>query len=173
MLQVVPHVKKYSSADLAKILGIPEGTLRSYKHYFTSAGVTFTKEGRKVSYSEADLKMFQRMASLYKDGYGTIKECVGLVVTEAQQVQHVERQAPTSPTIPTQTVTMESLSNEIKELKIYINERLEKQEQRLEKRDRQLMEVVRDIQKSKEAQTKKGFWQWFQRLIYKKKEINS
>lgn len=181
LLRAVPQEKFYSNTELAKKLGIPEATLRTYKSYFTRTGITFNKKGKKIVYTEDQFQMFRDMLKLHREGNNTIKECVESVVNSIQHVEHsvesVVNILPTDSTNTTdstnETITqtvvedllkrvslLEDQSNEQKEKIEFLNEELAK----MPERDKQLMNVIRDIQEVKKevaASKEKKWWQFW------------
>lgn len=171
MLRVVPQERKYSNAELAKILEVPEATLRTYKSHFTKAGITFNKEGKQIIYTEEQVRLFKDMLKLHRRGDQTIKECVVTVVNEAQHVESVVKTDSTNTTDETIThmaledllervKTLENQSREQGENIDFLNEELSK----MPERDKKLMNVIRDIQTVKselEAAKKKKWWQFW------------
>ncbi|KAB2486526.1 DUF3967 domain-containing protein [Priestia endophytica] len=171
MLRVVPQERKYSNADLAKILEVPEATLRTYKSHFTKAGITFNKEGKQIVYTEEQVRLFKDMLELHRKGNQTIKECVVTVVNKVQHVESIVKTDSTNTTDETTTYmaledllervkTLENQSSEQRENIEFLNEELSK----MPERDKRLMNVIRDIQTVKselEAAKKKKWWQFW------------
>jgi DNA-binding transcriptional MerR regulator len=181
LLRAVPQEKFYSNTELAKKLGIPEATLRTYKSYFTKVGITFNKKGKKVVYTEEQFQMFRDMLKLHREGNNTIKECVESVVNSIQHVESsVESVVNTYSTNTTdstnstnETITytvvedllkrvslLENQTNEQKEKIGFLNEELAK----MPERDKQLMNIIREIQEVKKevaASKEKKWWQFW------------
>jgi DNA-binding transcriptional MerR regulator len=174
LLRVVPQERKYSNAELAKLLEVPEATLRTYKSHFTKAGINFNKEGKQIIYTEEQVRLFKDMLKLHRKGNQTIKECVVTVVNEVQHVESVVKTGSTHSTNTTdETITHMALEDLLERVKTLENQSSEQGENidflngelsRMPERDKKLMSVIRDIQTVKselEAAKKKKWWQFW------------
>lgn len=176
MLTLVQPEKDYTSDELAKKLGVATATLRKYNFYFSKVGVHFKKEKGKLIYTEEDLKLFRKLIKMKETSGVSLETCVAELSKDLKTVvgvsDFVSDVVPTT-TTPSQQPQqqdiheklihqMEEHSKQIKEMKEYIDTRLDK-------RDKQMMEVVRQLQEMKTEHNRRGFLNWLKRIFGKNK----
>lgn len=178
MLTLVQPEKEYTSAELAKKLGIATATLRKYNFYFSKVGVHFKKEKGKLIYTEEDLKLFRKLIKMNETSGTNLETCVAELSKDLKTVVSVSDSVsdvvPTTTTVtePSQHVLleerllkqmeehMEMQTQQLNEMKEYIDSRLEE-------RDEKLTKAIRDIQQVKEKQ-QQGFFHWIKSLFIRK-----
>lgn len=154
MLKVVPTEKTYDGSTFAEKLGITPSTLRNYKSQFTKAGITFKNNKGKTTYTENNLHMFSAMLDLHKQGGMTIAECV-LAVLSVQDSQDSQDNFQES------VITLKQYEDLIKRLEIQEQE-LQKCKAQIERRDRQVTELMRQMQElKKQASYKRAWWMFW------------
>jgi DNA-binding transcriptional MerR regulator len=156
LLQIVPTERTYDSATFAKKLGIKQSTLRNYKSYFSKAGISFQQKNNKTVYTEKHLQMFQEMMALHNQSNGTISKCV-LSVLDTQDTPRTVLTDQNEQQIQSILERIKQQEQELQNLRGYIDSKLEQ-------RDSQLINVVREIQTlKKELATakEKKWWQFW------------
>lgn len=154
MLKVVPTERTYDGSTFAEKLGITPSTLRNYKSQFTKVGITFKNNKGKTIYTENNLHMFSAMLDLHKQGGMTIAECV-LAVLSVQDSQDSQDSFQES------VITFKQYEDIIKRLEIQEQE-LQKCKAQIERRDRQVTELMRQMQElRKQTNYKKAWWMFW------------
>ncbi|WP_242291314.1 DUF3967 domain-containing protein [Bacillus cereus group sp. BfR-BA-01312] len=161
--------KSYSTAEVAKKLGIATETLRKYNTLFYAHDIRFTKEKGKIRYSEQDLELMQQLQMLHAKSGMALVDCVAEVTKHVLKETDVITAEPSHTPVELQQLQQqvqllekdrEQFREELSSLKTYIDEKLEK-------RDQQLMETVREMQEQKgilleiKATQKKKWWQFW------------
>jgi DNA-binding transcriptional MerR regulator len=154
LLKVVPTERTYDGSTFAEKLGITPSTLRNYKSQFTKVGITFKNNKGKTIYTENNLHMFSAMLDLHKQGGMTIAECV-LAVLSVQDSQDSQDSFQES------VITFKQYEDIIKRLEIQEQE-LQKCKAQIERRDRQVTELMRQMQElRKQTNYKKAWWMFW------------
>lgn len=152
VLHLVKGQQTYSSSDVAKLLEIAPSTLRKYNLHFSKVGISFTKEKGRLVYTEQDINLFQELIKLHEKGGTTLKNCVIKVVQQSQLVpETVEEQHKQD---VNEVKSLEQMEQRLQQMQQYIDTKLAD-------RDKQLMEVIEELQEIKAAQRKKKWWQFW------------
>ncbi|MEI4605918.1 DUF3967 domain-containing protein [Bacillus cereus] len=157
--------KSYSTAEVAKKLGIATETLRKYNTLFYAHDIRFTKEKGKIRYSEQDLELMQQLQMLHAKSGMALVDCVAEVTKHVLKETDVIMAEPSHTPVELQQLQeqlqlLEKDREQLSSLKTYIDEKLEK-------RDQQLMETVREMQEQKsilleiKETQKKKWWQFW------------
>ena len=150
----------FTPHEVARQLNISESTLRKYSLLLEDTGYTFDKNSRgQRAYYDSDIIAIRRMMDL-KNG--------GMTLERASQVVY-ESWAKDNKAVS--VIENERYNDQYEELKKMIQQqneliqqltvKLDEQEQRINERDRQLMNVMNDmleVRKQLEAPKKKGFF---------------
>ncbi|MDM5186057.1 DUF3967 domain-containing protein [Bacillus sp. DX4.1] len=161
----------YISKDVAMMLKVQESTLRKYCIMLEEAGYPFHKnEHGHRGFLDQDVITLRRLIEIKSHPDMTLKQVCNAVmiwikekdvseddtnvITEAEQ--HNERYNELKEMIQQQNHLLEKLTHKLDAQQRYIDEKLEK-------RDQQLMSVIREIQEEKKilletAATKKKPW---------------
>lgn len=191
MLHVVESKKTYSSSDVTKKLGISSSMLRKYNFNLSKVGISFQKERGKLVYTSEDIRLFKRLLDLHQQTGTTLQEVVKQIGEEyrSSRVENVAEPVvePVDETVttPVTTVTdreqmqMEMAASLVEVENKFLNEFKKMDEKldqmknyidgRLQKRDDQLVQAMRDIQQLKKAEQQRGFINWLKRLFKKNK----
>lgn len=164
--------KVYSPKDISDLLKIKESTLRKYSLMLEEVGYTFQKNDRGQRwYSDEDIIAFKKIITFKDNGAMNLKQSVEAVYMWAKEKditlpstdteQHAQRYDSDIAHLKTMVKEQGKQIEELKELLIkqsqYIHESLEK-------RDRNLMESLREVQETKkllvaaEEENKKTWW---------------
>ena len=176
MLTLVQPEKDYTSEELAKKLGVATATLRKYNFYFSKVGVHFKKEKGKLIYTEEDMKLFRKLIKMKETSGISLETCVAelskdfkTVVDVSDSVSEVVPTVTTPSQQPKQQDMQEKLMEQMEEHSKQIKEMKEYIDTRLDKRDKQMMEVVRQLQEMKTEHNRRGFLNWLKRIFGKSK----
>jgi len=151
LLKVVPTERTYDSSTFAEKLGITPSTLRNYKSQFTKGGITFKNNKGKTIYTENNLHMFSAMLDLHKQGGMTIAECVHAVLSVQDSQDNFQESV----------ITLKQYEDIIKRIEIQEQE-LQKCKAQIERRDRQVTELMRQMQElRKQASYKRAWWMFW------------
>ncbi|MFI8709917.1 DUF3967 domain-containing protein [Bacillus sp. NPDC077411] len=164
--------RTYSTAEIAKKLNIAPETIRKYNTLFYAHNIRFTKVKGKIRYSDKDLQLMKQLQELHSLSGKALTECVAEVVKQTTHdisVIQLPSTQPSQPTVELQqlqqhieriSAKQQQFQEEIQELKTYIDEKLEK-------RDSELMNLIREIQDQKriilETKNKKKWWQFWRK----------
>lgn len=161
MLKVVPTEKTYDGCTFAEKLGITPSTLRNYKSQFAKEGITFQHHKKKTIYTESNLYMFNAMLELHRKGSKTITQCIHAVLNvqdnqdKTQNIQASSLQEP--------HITHEQYEDIIKRLEIQ-EQKLEKYKAQIQRRDSQVIELMRQMQElRKQACHKRSWWMFWKK----------
>ncbi|PGT65249.1 hypothetical protein COD86_20435 [Bacillus cereus] len=151
-----------NSSDVVNKLNIPPSTLRTYTAHFRRLGHTFEKKNGRILYSTLDVELFTKMMELHAQGFGTIPECVCNVVNSSNNsenpMDNVDKQnkQPQDTSSPIDTVNeLAMLKKEMEELRKYVDESIKK-------RDKLLLQTLREVLDAKQKnQKKKRWWQFW------------
>ncbi|KOP77448.1 MerR family transcriptional regulator [Priestia megaterium] len=159
MLRVITAEAAYTTEELADILGLPISTIRKYNFHFSKIGVQFTKKQGRLVYTNDDVTIFHELKKMYANSEMTLEKAVITVAKKFNLVQILD----TPPNISTekQTLILEPLEVQIKEIQSYIDAKFEE-------RERQLISMAREIRALKKAQQqKKSFYKWLKTFFEK------
>ena len=166
MLKVVPTERTYDGSIFAEKLGITPSTLRNYKSQFTKAGITFKNNKGKTIYTENNLHMFSAMLDLHKQGGMTIAECVLTVLSvqdSQDSIQNSQDSQDSQDNFKESVITLKQYEDIIKRLEIQEQE-LQKCKAQIERRDRQVTELMRQMQElRKQAVCKRAWWMFWKK----------
>lgn len=157
MLRVITAEAAYTTEELADILGLPIATIRKYNFHFAKIGVQFTKKQGRLAYTNDDVTIFHELKRIYVHPEMTLEKAV---ITVAKKFNLVP---DTPPNILTekQTLSLEPLEVQMKDIQSYIDEKFEE-------RERQLISMAREIRALKKAQQqKKSFYKWLKTFFEK------
>ncbi|MFS0907150.1 hypothetical protein AB3N02_29645 [Priestia aryabhattai] len=159
MLRVITAEAAYTTEELADILGLPIATIRKYNFHFAKIGVQFTKKQGRLAYTNDDVTIFHELKRVYTHPEMTLEKAVITVAKKFNLVQVPD----TPPNISTekQTLILEPLEAQMKEIQSYIDAKFEE-------RERQLISMAREIRALKKAQQqKKSFYKWLKTFFEK------
>lgn len=172
-------------AEIAQRLGLPESTVRYYRDHFADY-IPMIGEGRQRRYPAEAVEVFQVIADTLRKDHGTateVEEALNrlfprnavttaeppqtaagqqqslpqlaeqIAVVLRQQQEALERQ---NAMLTQQTAAVETLTQELMDLKRQLAERDDAREQRLEERDQALVATMRRLL---ERQQPPSFWQ--------------
>ncbi|ANS52401.1 hypothetical protein BM86_35390 [Bacillus thuringiensis] len=152
-----------NSSDAVNKLNIPPSTLRTYTAHFRRLGHAFEKKNGRILYSTRDVELFTKMMELHAQGFGTIPECVYNVVNSSNNsedtMDNVDNQnkqikQPQDTSSPIDTVDeIARIRQEMEELRKYVDESIKK-------RDKLLLQTLREVLESKQKKKKK-WWQFW------------
>lgn len=169
MLQIIDNTL-LSSKDVAKKLGISYDLLRKYNTVFYEVGHTFPKEKNQVMYRSVDILMLQEFLKLRAQTKHSVKECAEIVVNGKtssqgnQSSQQLIKDLAKEPIIQNTLERIEQLEQHKKQYEEQLETMKKYIDTKLEERDRQLMELVRDTQETKKmiaAAKEKKWWQFW------------
>lgn len=173
MSQVIPlqrPQRPLNSSDVAHKLKIPPSTLRTYTVQFRCLGHSFSKKNGRILYSTCDVELFKQMIKLHEQGFGTISECVLNVLNVHNNVvnisnnsentmDNVDKQCkqvkqPQNVSSPIDTANeIAKIKEEMEALRKYVDESIKK-------RDKLLLQTLREVLESKQKKKKKRWWQF-------------
>jgi DNA-binding transcriptional MerR regulator len=149
--------KVYSPKDISDLLQVKESTLRKYSLMLEDVGYTFQKNDRGQRwYSDEDVIALKKIVAFKNDGAMNLKQSVEAVYMWAKEKDvalpstdtesDAQRYNPDIADLKMMVVEQGKQIEELKELVLqqnrYINERMED-------RDRKLMESLREVQETK------------------------
>lgn len=169
-------MKVYSPADIATQLKIKESTLRKYSLLLEEAGMKFQRNSQNQRwYSDNDVIALRKLVTLKNNGDMTLKECADAVflwwkgndipqpspATHSVPERHDSDIAELKNMVYKQNELIEALTIQMGKQQDYIKESLER-------RDRELLQAIRETQQLKleaaaaqeqQEEKKKTFWQ--------------
>lgn len=163
MLKVVPRERTYDGSTFAEKLGITPSTLRNYKSQFTKVGITFKNNKGKTIYTENNLHMFSAMLDLHKQGGVTIAECIHAVLSvqdSQDSIKDSQDSQDSQDSFQESIITLKQYEDIIKRIEIQEQE-LQKCKTQIERRDRQVTELMRQMQELKKQASYKRVWWMF------------
>ncbi|WP_165351713.1 MerR family transcriptional regulator [Priestia megaterium] len=157
MLRVITAEAAYTTEELADILGLPIATIRKYNFHFAKIGVQFTKNQGRLAYTNDDVTIFHELKKMYAHPEMTLEKAV---ITVAKKFNLVP-DTPSPISNKKQTLTLEPLEAQMKEIQSYIDAKFEE-------RERQLISMAREIRALKKAQQqKRSFYKWLKTFFEK------
>ncbi|MBE5102213.1 MerR family transcriptional regulator [Priestia aryabhattai] len=157
MLRVITAEAAYTTEELADILGLPLSTIRKYNFHFAKIGVQFTKNQGRLAYTNDDVTIFHELKRMYAHPEMTLEKSV---ITVAKKFNLVP-DAPPNISTEKQTLSLEPLEVQMKEIQNYIDAKFEQ-------RERQLISMAREIRALKKAQQqKKSVYKWLKTFFEK------
>jgi adenylate kinase len=164
----------YWSKEVAKILGIGESTLRKYCLALESAGYRFDRgvNNSRVFYSR-DVLMLERLVAAINDKTVTLEQAVKLAIASEETSDVATAVTDKKATIEQPDNVLERLErleavnkeliHRLDQQQKLLLERDARRQEREEKRDAQLMQLIRETQETKRliaaAEQKKSWWQ--------------
>jgi DNA-binding transcriptional MerR regulator len=164
----------YSPKDIADLLNIKESTLRKYSLMLEEVGYTFHKNDRNQRwYEDKDVIAFKKVIALKNSGDMNLKKAIEAVYmwSNGQSISLPSTDTKTDVSRYKEDIDeLKSMVTEqgrqIAELKEIITQQNKYINERLEERDRTLMQSLREVQETKrliaaerEEEEKKTFWQ--------------
>ncbi|MED3467777.1 MerR family transcriptional regulator [Bacillus paranthracis] len=154
-----------NSSDVAHKLNIPPSTLRTYTVQFRRLGHNFSKKNGRILYSTLDVKLLKKMMELHEQGFGTIPECVCNVVNSSNNsedtMDNVDDQNKQIKQ-PQDTSSPIDIANEIAKIKEEMEALQKYVDESIKKRDKLLLQTLREVLETKQQkQKKKRWWQFW------------
>jgi DNA-binding transcriptional MerR regulator len=164
------------SSEVAKMLGVQDVTVRSWALRLEKYGYTFMRDSNdKRAYTERDISVLRYLQSQVQDKKLKLDDAARITADRFKMENEQEECGIMGTAIAKQENTLESRYDallrshealltwmeETKNTQQGILERLERQEQRQEERDRALIQTMREMMEQRriEADEKKSFWQ--------------
>lgn len=153
--------KKYKSSDIARILKIKPVTVKKYSQLLEEQGYEFEKDVKGWrEYTDTDLETFKTLIRYKRDDI-KLNEAVSKAISDTKDIVVVKSELVESDTFETTQLMREFMFKQ-EEFNLLIAQRLEKQEQRLEQRDKNLMIAMREVlETQKQIANKKKWWKIF------------
>lgn len=153
--------KKYKSSDIARILKIKPVTVKKYSQLLEEQGYEFEKDIKGWrEYTDTDLETFKTLIRYKRDDI-KLNEAVSKAISDTKDIVVVKSELVESDTFETTQLMREFMFKQ-EEFNLLIAQRLEKQEQRLEQRDKNLMIAMREVlETQKQIANKKKWWKIF------------
>lgn len=153
--------KKYKSSDIARILKIKPVTVKKYSQLLEEQGYEFEKDIKGWrEYTDTDLETFRALIRYKRDDI-KLNEAVSKAISDTKDIIVVKSELVESDSFETTQLMREFMSKQ-EEFNLLIAQRLERQEQRLEQRDKNLMIAMREVlETQKQIANKKKWWKIF------------
>ena len=168
--------KAFWSSEVAKMLGVQDVTVRSWALRLEKYGYTFMRDSNdKRAYTERDISVLRYLQSQVQDKKLKLDDAARMTADRFKTENEQEEYRIMGIAIAKQENALESRYDkllrshealliwmeETKNTQQGLLERLERQEQRQEERDRALMQTMRELMEQRriEADEKKSFWQ--------------
>lgn len=169
-------MKVYSPSDVATQLNIKESTLRKYSLLLEEAGMKFQRNSQNQRwYNDNDVIALRKLVTLKNNGDMNLKECADAVFlwvkgddisqpstdTDSGTERHDSDIAELKEMVKKQSELIEALTIQMSKHQEYIKESLDR-------RDRELLQAIRESQQlkleaaatqEKQEEKKKTFWQ--------------
>ena len=165
------------SSEVAKMLGVQDVTVRSWALRLEKSGYSFVRDSNgKRAYSERDISVLRFLQSKVQDKKLKLDDAARVTAERFQTDHEQEEKGIMSIAITNQENAIETRYDallrshealltwmeETKNTQQGLLERLERQEQRQEERDRALMQTMRELMEQRRLevnQERKSFWQ--------------
>lgn len=153
--------KKYKSSDIARILKIKPVTVKKYSQLLEEQGYEFEKDIKGWrEYTDTDLETFRALIRYKRDDI-KLNEAVSKAISDTKDIIVVKSELVETDSFETTQLMREFMSKQ-EEFNLLIAQRLERQEQRLEQRDKNLMIAMREVlETQKQIANKKKWWKIF------------
>lgn len=154
-------MKEYATKDIANIVGIAPVTVRKYAQVLEQKSYTFTRDDRSHRiFTDKDIKIFSKMKELSNDTGMNIESIAEQLVKEqSNDTQETIQSESYVSTLKQKEVEIsdmlqsderyDNLLKEMKEMKELILMQQKYIDQRLEDRDKKMMESIRQLQEVK------------------------
>jgi DNA-binding transcriptional MerR regulator len=163
----------YSPKDIADLLNIKESTLRKYSLMLEEVGYTFHKNDRNQRwYEDKDVMAFKKVIALKNSGDMNLKKAIEAVYMWSNGQSMSLPSTDTKTDISRYTEDMNDLKSmvaeqgkQIAELKEIVQQQNTYINERLEERDRTLMQSLREVQEIKQIAATEENKSWWQKLF--------
>lgn len=162
-------MKEYATKDMANICGLAPATVRKYAQQLEKAGHLFTKNDKGFRiFVDSDIELFKKMKDLSNDTGMNVEHIAESLINPKEGAAEQAIQSESEVATPIQRndtiqsdARYEALIEEVKSLKELIMAQQQYMDQRLNERDRKLMEFQRTLLETAASKEKAPWWKFW------------